>query len=303
MDSKNEKEKPRVGRALILGGVFGFFASWAGIIGNIGRLFLISAAGIMFAASVCLALGIRLELRNHHWKKWKYNSVASGVVILAFVLGLFVIAAVWQNKPAIEATKKNFTFALNMYEPTEILLTNDFLIHTNFNETGQLHGALVIPVASNESEAILHFGIINDSTTIAEHVNVRLTFLKGPVRAADFGWQGFRSKSQWTMTFDKSKTVTNEIEEFTFPLDSLLSGNACDLPPIAISVPPTNSLQTWSIVGLMARAKDFPTVSVVFAVVIFKVPSAVSPNKPVVVYIKSASELSLGPRELSRLVK
>ena len=93
-----EPEKPngrsgrsRVSLVLVYGGIFAFLASWAGLLGNLGRTFWIFAAIVMLIASMCLALGLKLELRNHHWLKWQYNSVACSIVVLGLSLGLPVI--------------------------------------------------------------------------------------------------------------------------------------------------------------------------------------------------------------------
>ena len=85
------KGKSQVSMALLLGGIFAFLAAWAGLLGNLGHTYWIFAACVMLVASVCGAMGLRLELRNHHWLKWQYNGATCLVVVVAFVIGVPVI--------------------------------------------------------------------------------------------------------------------------------------------------------------------------------------------------------------------
>jgi hypothetical protein len=94
-----KKGKPQVSMGLLFGGIFAFLAAWAGLLGNLGHTSWMLAACVMLAASVCAALGLRLELRNHHWLKWKYNGVACLVVVIGFVLGVRVFIEAFRNEP------------------------------------------------------------------------------------------------------------------------------------------------------------------------------------------------------------
>jgi hypothetical protein len=81
------KRRSRVSKVLFYGGLFAWLAAWAGLLGNLGHTSWIFAACIMLAASVCGALGLRLELRNHHWEKWQYDGAAWTIVLTSFFLG------------------------------------------------------------------------------------------------------------------------------------------------------------------------------------------------------------------------
>ena len=89
----------RVSMKLLYGGGFAFFAAWAGLYANLGHTFWIVAASVMVIASVCAALGLRLELRNHHWLKWQYNGIAYSIVIIASFLLIPITLVTW---PPIE---------------------------------------------------------------------------------------------------------------------------------------------------------------------------------------------------------
>jgi hypothetical protein len=85
------KGKSQVSRRLLYAEIFVFLAAWASLLGNLGHTYWIFAACVMLAASVCGALSLRLELRNHHRLKWQYNGAACLLVAIAFVIGVPVI--------------------------------------------------------------------------------------------------------------------------------------------------------------------------------------------------------------------
>src|ERR1051325_6014416 len=92
LEKLNEKKrKPRIGKILIYASIVVLFTAWGGLYGNLGQTFWVFAACLMLIGSVCLALGLRLELRNHGWLKWQYNGIACAIVVVALMLGVPII--------------------------------------------------------------------------------------------------------------------------------------------------------------------------------------------------------------------
>jgi hypothetical protein len=81
-------KKPRVGKVLLWGGVATSLACWAGMMINFGHLFKLVAILVMLVASICFAVGIRIELRNHKWYKSHYTSIFWGFVLVAILIAI-----------------------------------------------------------------------------------------------------------------------------------------------------------------------------------------------------------------------
>jgi len=299
------KRKPRASKVLLYGGLFAFLASWAGILGNIGRDFWLAAVSVMVVASVALGLGLRLELRNHHRKKWEYNVVGFGIMILAFGLGTPVtVRALREARPV----KKNFIFVLNEESSNRIELTNDFLISNNFDKPKDVSAVLVIPIKANQSNFILNFSLRNDSAVVAENTQFRASFTKDRLRTAEPAWIRMHSGTLNLATLPSGEVKTNEIQESVyFAPRTLLSGDAFEAPPIEVPVETLNNNIPWTSLSLLARAKEFPAIEVTFDLYFLRVPTNLSPNMPVVVFTKSIpgtfQTLQLSPDLLSKLAK
>jgi hypothetical protein len=86
-----DRSKSRVSLALLLVAISVLLTAWAGLFGNLGHTFRILAAFVLMAASVCLILGLRFQLRNHHWKKSQYDGATFVCLVLSAGLMLAVI--------------------------------------------------------------------------------------------------------------------------------------------------------------------------------------------------------------------
>ncbi len=78
-------------------------ANWAGLIGNLGHSFWLYADVVMVFASIFAAITLRWELRNHHWKKQHYNSIAILIVVVALALGVPPAIIEFRGDPKIES--------------------------------------------------------------------------------------------------------------------------------------------------------------------------------------------------------
>src|SRR6266850_2546958 len=95
------KSVTRVSIIILCAGTFAILSSWAGLIGNLGHWFWIIAAFLMMPASIIAAIGIRIELRNHHWTKRLYNTVFFGILGICGLICVPVIikAIILEVKP------------------------------------------------------------------------------------------------------------------------------------------------------------------------------------------------------------
>jgi hypothetical protein len=109
----------RVSVALILVGAFTYLATWAGLIGNLGNGYWIYAACIMWVASVLFALGLRIELRNHHWPKRRYNTAACVVIAAAILVGIppiiLQLTGPHIRPPAVEPNRVQLSDGTNLF--------------------------------------------------------------------------------------------------------------------------------------------------------------------------------------------
>src|ERR1035437_8600328 len=163
----------RVSLALLFGGFSAFLAAWAGLLGNLGHTYWIFAATVMLVAGACLALGLRIELRNHHWRKWQYNGAACALAVLAFSLGIPVIVKEFCRR---EARPHLTLYLRTSASPNAVLMfTNDFLFmkipQRKVPEVPKWAGFLVVRVPPGKTNVALRFGLLNDSASRYEIVD------------------------------------------------------------------------------------------------------------------------------------
>jgi hypothetical protein len=182
------KGKPRVSLVLIYGSIFALLGGWAGLLGNLGHTFWIAAAILMLTASVFFALGLGLELRNHHKSKWLYNGLAYAIIGISFSMGIPVIVKEWSRTEPQPHLKLALCKPGIINEP-ELELTNDFLIFLSKNIlSSEVRGLLIVPLNSSSSNCVLNFSAVSDSVVIVEDVIVGLYLPKELAFLAASGW-------------------------------------------------------------------------------------------------------------------
>jgi hypothetical protein len=193
---KTSKGISRVSLALACGVMFAFLAAWAGLFGNLGHRFWIFASAMMMMASAVLAFGLRCDLRNHHWEKWKYNGVAWIMVLVGGILGCLVIVRELRHNEAGPHLK----LILNTSDSPRVNLelTNTFLqfrkppVFANTSPPADL----IIPASSLDRSPILRFTVVNDSeleasdTTIVFRLGTDIQFDAGP------GWTEYVTREE-----------------------------------------------------------------------------------------------------------
>lgn len=266
-DHQNDPEEPeklngrkrisRVSVGLALGIVFAFLAAWAGLFGNLGHTYWIFAASLMSVATVVLALGLRLELRNHHWLKWQYTGLSSLVAMIGLTMGVQVIVReILHSEP-----KPHFKFMLSTSEFLEarLSLTNEFLTVPQYGGRFDISGYVFVPQPQKETHVCLRFIIVNDSPTFAEHIMVSASAPKTWACIPDPAWQKSGSPLDGSME-SISGGKKYELESWSYTPSDLLPGCGTLLPNICV---PTNA-SPYLNMGIIARAKDSPTSGVAF---------------------------------------
>ncbi len=175
-------------------------AAWAGLYGNLGQTFWIVAALVMLIASVCFAMGLRLELRNHHWYKWQYNGVFCIMLVVAFSLGGPVIVREITRKDQIAKKPPLKLFVTSLASPESKLdLTNASLFWSSARTSQETGDCLVIPTAANETNAVVIFGLGNDEPILYEEIELTILFPDELKIKADRGWGDIVKQSDGRM--------------------------------------------------------------------------------------------------------
>jgi hypothetical protein len=118
----------------------------------------------MFCASIVVACGLRLELRNHHWEKRRYNRVAWLIVLVALGLGTLVFREGFRNDP-----KPHLRLFLDTSVKTPdstksmLMFTNDFLFIKDPKHSPKSVEFLAVRVPNGKTNSVLRFGALNDS--------------------------------------------------------------------------------------------------------------------------------------------
>ena len=150
------KGKSRVSIAIALGASFAGLSAWAGFYGNLGQEFLVPAALLMISASIVLAWGVKLELRNHHWEKTWYNRIFYTIIAIAllFSIPIFVKSRMAEGQKSYRDLSVQLASELDDRIRKASLIF--YLAETNqFDELVPLSGQMVIYPSTEPSKTLL----------------------------------------------------------------------------------------------------------------------------------------------------
>jgi hypothetical protein len=272
------KGKSWVSLGVLWWGLFAFCALWAGYFGSLGHDYLIYLVFAMLAASVFGALGLRLELRNHHWVKKHYDRVAYGIVIVALLLGIPVII-----RDHSRAERAHFVLSLRASDKAGdfVPLTNDFLAVKKWEAGEEGLGWVIMPIQMNQTNYLLRLNV--HSPVFADKAEILIAFPKQWGIAPDFGWEPVRQNLKWTFT-SASGVTTNESQGWGLRLPvAFLPGDGFDLPDILITniVPATAITAKPERMEIMVKSKDWPPEAVSFGTAFLPVSQEYS-QRPIV---------------------
>jgi hypothetical protein len=235
--------------------------------------------GLIFIFS---AIVFGLIIIRHHVEKtgFEYTNQCFWIflALAALLLGSLVL-----KTPELKP-HPDFSFCMCLGDTYDdaIELTNDFLIVTNFDKYTTM-GALCLPMKTGESNAMLSFLIKNNSSELAEKVEVTVFLTKNLVCLPSSGWLQSKSKTSFTHSDSLGKLQTDKVQSWMFPLAvDLLPGNGNWLPILQVSATDINA--EWGELDIMARAKDCPAKIISFSLCFL--PNQVKNIKPLVLLAK-----------------
>ena len=214
-----------------------------------------------------------------------------------------------KRDPAPVKTNKNFTFTFHYTDSPDdiLLLTNDFLIVTNFGNLGVNLGCLVVPAHLGQSYFPIRFGI--QSSSFAESIQITVNLQKN--------W-GINPDPEWKLRLVQGKIVSvasnvvegvnveNELLGWTYFIpEPVYPGDGAMLPIFQITNTllflPKDIIQPTGIVGsvvaegsvyIFAKAKDRPIEGVCFSLSFFPIlPDQTNPKPFVAQFHKESGHM------------
>ena len=260
-ERKQNQGISRVSLKLFLCGFAAIIIAYAGIYPNFGHRARMVSPWMMLVGIVLLAFAAKLELRNHHWKKWKYN----GVFLLSVACGLILsscLAWIASQEPLPGPAPARFSFSVRTPEMPfldRVMLTNDCLVKTNPAQWGPWSKCcLIVPLKPGETNTSLIFAVKNESANVGEFVEVDLQASTNLSIAPHPPWSRSDSSSLISNRSRFGHSTTNSPQEWTYNIPyALLPNKGQDTPLISLQLPDiTASNCDWPMVSLYAESKD-----------------------------------------------
>jgi hypothetical protein len=201
-----------------------------------------------------------LEVIKNKWRFlfWIINvCIWSSLGVLAW--------AIWMPK---SVPSPKLILALNTsHSPKEVsVLTNDFLYSKNTNSMafGNTNGYVMVPANIGESNVVLNFFVVNDSSVAVDTIEVMASLPNDVVFLKDIRWAEniLPPKIDWETNINPPTAFAAEpFQQFDFTLrGTLLPNSSVPLPAIIFNTQPVNN-EVWGSripVSFRVRAKNVP---------------------------------------------
>jgi hypothetical protein len=212
--------------------------------------------------------------------KYVKTSFLMSLILMAAIFGILA----FHKPPAESELHPHFKFGVGMGNPPfddEVNLTNSFLIATYSGKPTAVLGYLVIPVPIGQSNVIVYFSVINNSSALAEHVEVCFSISKELECVPD---ERMINSPIWM------KASSNEKQSSIWASSDfiLLSGNGVSLPGIQFkNVPMGMPSKNPPIFSIIAKSGDSSVDSIKFGLFFFSQKNDFS--KPFIVGVTTNS--------------